>query len=75
MKCSAQLSDMVWFVVLESFLEGTYIVPNIFSFFLKSSFKKASVTPNLLVFCLFLLNLFHKPLCLSLCVGVFLGLS
>lgn len=28
-KCSAQLSDMVRFVVLESFLEGTYIVPNI----------------------------------------------
>lgn len=56
------------------FLGRNIYSPQHFQFFLKSSFPMASVTPNLLVFCLFLLNLFHKPLCLSLCVGVFLGL-
>lgn len=41
-KCFAQLSDMVRFVFLESFLEETSIVPNILS---KSPFAMVSVIP------------------------------
>lgn len=67
MKCFAQLSDMVRFVFSESVFEETSIVYNSTFYFLENCFSHDSYWyHNFLVFCLFLLSLFHKPLCLSL---------
>lgn len=67
MKCFAQLSDMAWFVFSDSVLEETSTVYNSIFYFLENCFSHDLYWyHNFLVFCLFLLSLFHKPLCLSL---------
>lgn len=67
MKCFAQLNDMARFVFSESVLEETSLVYNSIFYFLEICFSHHLYWyHNFLVFCLFLLSLFHKPPCLSL---------